>query len=261
MAEKRKDPPEQESLLPLTKRPRITPGDVRVAKYYPGKPPPTMPGYKTILIHVRGDELGGDLSPYVLRDERGCLLENVWQFAKVYARVGAQRTPMSRFQPNKIIWEHPAEEHYTGDDVTPAYWAWREKGRNNSYAVRYPNGFNGRSQCLFSLWPDMDPQRLDYIAARKKIYCGEYARLAPHTPHFKKLSAMLASGESLLLAEVDGPDPTLTFPPYDQISAAAPGLLACEETIRLLVNDVRKPFGHGYVIAALLLGGEQWMRD
>lgn len=164
---------------------------------------------------------------------------------------------MSRFQPKKIIWEHSGERHCRDGTILPDYWAWREKGFKNDYAVRYPNGFKGRSECLFSLWPRTDEpmiyDRLDYITARKKIYCGEYIRLAPRTPHFKKLKDLLESGQSLLIVEVDGPDPTF-------YGLECPGLLINETTIKMLINDPRKPFGHGYVIAALLLGGETWMK-
>jgi len=31
-------------------------------------------------------------------------------------------------------------------------------------------------------------------------------------------------------------------------------------TIRDLLHDSRRPFGHGYVLAALLLGGESWLQ-
>lgn len=128
---------------------------------------------------------------------------------------------------------------------------------NNGYAVRYPNGFHGRHNCLFSLTESNE--RLDYIQARKRIYCGEYARLAPLTPHFKQLKTMLENGQNLQIVEVDGPDPALSYPPYDQISPASPGLVMTEATVRLLVNDPHKPFGHGFVIAALLLDGKNWI--
>ena len=239
---------------------------VRVAKYYPREhEKPTAPaGFRNILIHTRGNTLGGDLSPYVLKNEQGHLLENLWQFSKVYASVSAQRTKLSRFHPNVVIWEHPSERHYDEDTdaVMPAYWKWRDKGIQNPYAVRYPNGFHGRHKVLFSLWPKDSGghyERLGYIEARKKIYCGEYTRLAPHTPHFKKLKAMLDSGVHLQILEVDGPDPTLTYAPYDQISRDDPGLVITKEVIRTLINDPRKPFGHGYTVAALLLDGADWL--
>ncbi len=231
---------------------------VRVAKYYPGKPlPQAPPGYRNVLIHVSNTGLGGALSPFVLRNEHGHLLENVWQFAKLYPSVSAQRTTMGK--SSRVIWEHPAEVHVdpVSGEPTPAYWAWRAKGTANAFAVRYPNGFHGRNKCVCAIWNDM---RLDYVEARKQIYCADYARLAPPTRSFRELKALLEQGTSLQIIEVDGPDPTLTHPPYDQISADHPGMLMSEETVRLLVNDTRKPFGHGFTIAALLLDGAEWMR-
>lgn len=229
-------------------------GEVAVAKYYPTKDRlPFKQGFRPVLIHVKEP-----LSPYVLANEQGHLLENIWQFSKVYERVEEQEIHLSSKHPNsRIIWEHPAEVHIESGALTPAYFDWREKGMRNAYAVRYPNGFQGRHKCLYSFW---EGEKLDYVAARKKIYCGEYARLAPPTKAFKELySALHERGENLLLIEVDGPDPTLTYPPYDQISTANPCMIMNEKNIRLLVNDEKKPFGHGFVLAALLLDGAEWM--
>jgi hypothetical protein len=241
---------------------RSTRGKVCVAKYYPGKPLPSKDGYRTIHIHISATPLGGDLSPYVLRDEKGRLLENVWQFSKIYRRIARQRISKSRYQKSEIIWEHGEEQHIAEDgSATPAYWAWRRKGQNNQFAVRYPAGFHERSSCVASLWMVGGQLRwLDYIAARKHIYCGEYARLAPHTPHFKALSKLLDAGENLLIVEVDGPDPTLSYGPYANISPESPCMQMDEETCKYLIEDVKKPFGHGFVIAALLLGGADWMK-
>lgn len=247
-------------LEPRQKHQRVEPGRVYVAKYYPGKPQPKAPpGVRNVLIHTSANGLGGPLSPYVLKDEQGHLLENVWQFSKVYRSVEAQRASLSRYHPQVIVWEHPAEKHFDAatDKPTHEYWEWRNKGLCNPFAVRYPNGFHGRKKCLFSIW---EGERLDYIAARKRIYCGEYARLAPATEAFQTLHDMVQRGQSLQIVEVDGPDPSLKYPPYDQISRENPSMLMTEETCRLLINDERKPFGHGFVIAALLLDGREWMK-
>lgn len=237
-------------------------GKIKVAKFYPGKPQPVSEGYQNVLIHTSKAGIGGPLSPYVLCDEQGHLLENIWQFAKLYREVHAQHTPISRFNPGHIIWEHPVEKHVDEmNNPNNAFWAWRKKGMANKYAVRYPNGYHGRHKCICAIWGTKEKYEiLDYISARKKIYCGEYARLAPKTESFKALLKLLQNGENLQLVEVDGPDPYLKYPPYDQISPENPGLLITEETIKMIVNDPGKPFGHGFVIAALLLGGEKWMQ-
>lgn len=260
-AESQAGPPKKQKLLQTLLK-SAKRGKVCVAKYYPGKPLPQKPGYRVIHIHIDAVPLGGDLSPYVLRDEKGRLLENVWQFSKIYRRVKRQRIPKSRYHPNEIIWEHDEEQHIAEDgSATRAYWAWRNKGQRNRYAVRYPVGFHERASCVASLWMvDGQLRWLDYIAARKHIYCGEYARLAPHTPHFKILSNLLDAGENLLIVEVDGPDPNLTYGPYANISPESPCMQMDEATCRFLVDDERKPFGHGFVIAALLLGGADWMK-
>src|SRR6185295_5481791 len=165
-------------------------GQVRVAKYYPGKAQPHTPGYRNVLIHTSPTGLGGPLSPYVLRNEEGQLLENVWQFSKLYPEVEAQRIPLGRYHQGVIIWEHPAEQHVdpNSGEPTPAYWAWRAKGMTNERAVRYPAGYEGRHGCLCSLWQD---ERLGYVEARKRIYCAEYARAAPPTPAFRELQRLL----------------------------------------------------------------------
>ena len=240
------------------------PGLVAVAKYYPGKNIPFMDGFKPILIHVKGTHLGAALSPYTMKNEQGMILENVWQFSKLYEFVTPQKISMSRWQKDRIIWEHPGELHLKEDTPTEEYWKWREKGMNNPFAVRYPNGFHGRRKCKFSLFLNKDTgewERLNYIESRKKIYCAEYARLVHNYQDFADLKDLVENGQNVMLIEVDGPDPELSYAPYDQISRDSPGLIMNEDTIRMLVNDERKPFGHGYTIAALLLGGEEWLNN
>ena len=214
---------------------------------YKTKRAPISRGFRNVVIHVNDP-----LSPYIVKNEQGQILENIWQFAKVYPEVKAQRIPVSRWKPNgAVMWEHTAGKHLVENVLTPEYFEWREKGMNNQYAVRYPVGFHDRHKCVFSWW---NGERLDYIQARKKIYCGEYKRLIQNDPAFLRLKERLDSGENLQIAEVDGPDHTLTFPPYDRLGPTEKGLTMDYETTEILLNDTRKPFGHGYTIAALLLG-------
>lgn len=250
---------------------------VFVAKYIPGKPIPPSPSGRNILIHIDPKRLGGQLSPYQIKDENGCLLENIWQFSKVYARVDKQRTPKSRYQPQDIIWEHPSEQHVDpiSNEILPDYWKWREKGTYNNYAVRYPNGFHGRTQCLYALWPipendkttpyaAIDPNgikymKLDYIQARKVIYCGLYARLSIQHPEFLKIKQMFNNGEHIQIVEVDGPKPEWYNNTPISDSFIRQSLIINKKTIEYLVNDPSHPFGHGYVIATLLMDGLSWI--
>jgi hypothetical protein len=260
--------------LPTAKRQKLDLsecGIVAVAKYYPDREPPSVANYETVIIHTSAKIFGGSLSPYNLRNEKGQILENIWQFSKLNKSVVQQYTAVNPKNPDKIIWQHPAEFHVKDDEVLPAYWDWRKKGMNNWYPVRYPNGYEGRRQVVCALWPktpelansrdEKDYDRLDYIQARKTIYFGEYARLAPRNAEFQKMQAKLRRGKNILLAEVDGPDPDLTHRPYNRISRTCPGLAIDQETATMLMNDRKKPFGHGYTIACLLLDGADWFTN
>lgn len=221
------------------------PGLVAVAKYYPGNGMPFMKGFKPILIHVKGSHLGASLSPYTMRNDQGMLLENIWQFSKLYECVTPQKIPMSRWQKDHIIWEHPGEVHLKDGEPTKEYWKWREKGMNNQYAVRYPNGFHGRKKCKFSLFLNESTgeyERLSYIESRKKIYCAEYARMVRDNNDFIQLKNIIENGQNIMIIEVDGPDPKLNYAPYDRINTDNPGLVMDENTVKLLINDERKPF-------------------
>jgi hypothetical protein len=257
-----------EKRTPFTPIPKPNPvikrGVVRVQKYFPNdqRKHQTYPNTRDVLIHSSNVGFGGHLSPFHLRDDRGRIMENVWQFAKLYRKVEAQCTPMSRrWEVGTIIWEHPEEVHTSGDpDDIPneAYWAWRAKGMTNKYAVRYPNGYAGRHLCLCHVTDD--GEKLSYIEARKRIYCAFYIQYARTKGDFLEMKRILGSGMDVQIREVDGPDYTLKHPPYNTINERDRGMIMTEEHVRLLLDDPIKPFGHGFVIAALLMdGGERWL--
>lgn len=269
---------------------------VKVAKYdYRSKmklPHRSPEGYINVLIHVRDP-----LSPYVVRDTRNCILENVWQASKLYPEVTAQRIPKHRMRPNDIVWEHSSEVHATYTpvkdanlpvgqqnnavqldqlDVKPEYWAWRKKLEHNSEAVRYPNGFYGRHTCLGVLWPakegdlvaardpasNTDYVLLPYVEARKRVYCGLYAEICKTDSEFARLLQLLQQGEKIQIWEVDGPSIEWgrTDSLYASVTARSPGLdMHNIAIVKKLLHDVKHSFGHGYTIAALLLHGESWL--
>src|ERR1019366_10128472 len=89
-------------------------------------------------------------------------VENAWQAAKCYA-----------------------EDLQEDGSVGEKYFAWAQKIWNDSYAHRYPKGKGAAP--LFSYW---DGERLDYIAARKKIYIPIYSEAVQKTEAFKKLKSI-----------------------------------------------------------------------
>lgn len=174
------------------------------------------------------------ITPYYLKDKEGHIFENIWQGSKVYETVDAQ----NEIKAGNVIWSHPAETHVINGKYTGQFWAWRKKLWNNRYAVRYPNGFYGRHRCLYALWHNgVEWVQLDYITARKQIYCKVYVELVQATEAYQMLKVLHDSGQALQICEMD----------------VRPGLIT-EEVLRRELNNPQQPFGHGYVLATCLMG-------
>ena len=230
---------------------------------------PSFVGFSKVLCLTKSTEFG-DLSPYELRDERGRIMENVYQFSKVYACVPYTKQHYSRYDKT-VTWEHPAEVHVDeAGNLTEQYWRWRRKGMENRYHVRYPVGFSPgeRAKCLYALreMPDGTYSApLDYVETRKQIYVPVYCRLVKMRPKFLALRDRLAKGENLLIIEVDGPhQEALGY--YKQTYGVGDDFIenftvvATEANIRIMLNDTKFPFGHGYCLAMALLGtDETWV--
>lgn len=173
------------------------------------------------------------LSPYYLKDSQNHIFENIWQGSKVYASVDEQY----QVKGGNVIWSHRSEIHVQDNTLTKEFWSWRRKLWNNPYPVRYPNGYYGRSKCLYALWfEDNKWIQLDYIAARKKIYCNVYSQLVNETEAFKILKQRFDSGENIQICEMD----------------VRPSIIT-KDILLSELNNTTYPFGHGYVLAACLM--------
>lgn len=155
--------------------------------------------------------------------------------------------------------------------ITPNYWEWRNAGMNANMPIRYPVGFNqeARSSCIGALslpanWSTDsnmnldDFNVLDYIESRKQIYCPLYCSLVKSRPKFKKLKRRLEQGENLLIIEVDVAYQN-SLPYYQESYGVGDDFIVNntmevnEESIRIMLNDTRHPFGHGYCLSMALL--------
>ncbi len=111
---------------------------------------PSVNGYIPIICLTKSTKYGS-LGPYELTNSKGHIMENIYQFSKIYPKIPYSKQRQSRFDPT-IIWEHQAEIHIDEEgDPTDDYFKWREKGMNNQYPVRYPVGYNYRHTCVGSL--------------------------------------------------------------------------------------------------------------
>jgi len=243
----------------------------------PGTKIPITEGYTNVVVTSHNqNKLGHSLSPYKLADLKGRLMENLWQFAKIYPKV---------YKQTQKDWSWEEEEHFVDDQPTPAYWEWRQAGMEHDKPIRYPNGFAHKHECITVLWPksgklsdicnpEAPMDRLSYIDARKRVYCKLYSMMAKKNPEFEKLQNMLKKGTKLQILDVDGPDVTKATnrkthtvkEPYDKIPTGAYGTTSgvgsieiTEENVKLLMADTEQPFGHGYVLACLLLEHPEWM--
>ena len=217
---------------------------------------PTYPEFRQIFVLTKSTEYGS-IGPYELKDENDAIMENVWQFQKVYKTVPKIDCQYSRYD-RRIIWSHPAETHVDSNGaLTPEYWNWRKKGFACKDAVRYPVGMQVGHQCLYAITDD--GEKLDYIQGRKKIYMPVYCNLVREAKQYKDLQQMLEHGEKLLIIEVDGPhQESLDYykAKYgvgsDFIQQST--IIANFGNLKIMLNDDKHAFGHGYCLAAALLG-------
>jgi hypothetical protein len=87
-------------------------------------------------------------------------------------------------------------------------------------------------------------EKLDYISSRKRVYVPEYYNLIKDRDQLKVYKEFLKNGNDVVVYDFDGP----RKPNRD---------VDCKEvTIELLkekLNDLQFPYGHGYIVAGLLL--------
>ncbi len=232
-------------------------GKIRVGKYnYKTKIEPETENYFNVLIHTTGD-----LSPYTMKDKYGIIMENYWQFSKIWETVSEQCQPLSSYGaymndsnvPKR--WVHPAETHVLNDQITNEYWQWRRKGFLSKRWVRYPNGYSNHSKVLCSVYVEsyfpLIYKPLDKIEARKKIYVKKYKEIAITTPQYAELLNMLNSGVNIQINEVDGPT---YFDEYPYNLIVNDSIEMTPEIVHALLNNPRQAFGHGYTLAGILLG-------
>jgi hypothetical protein len=217
---------------------------------------PSLPGFKSIKVMMKSHSDWWPLSPYYLEDEKGRILENKWQFSKIYSDVPSVMQTYSRYN-KQVIWQHPKEIHVTKDGIlTKEYWAWRRKGMECPYAIRYPVGYYHRHKCLGALKSGY-PQILDYIESRKQIYLPEYVNAVRKEPLFNRLVEMLRNGENLLILEVDGPhQESLSY--YKEKYGTSNFIRdhcmeAKREYLQFMLEEPKHPFGHGYCLCIALL--------
>ena len=143
-------------------------------------------------------------------------VENAWQFSKVY------------------------EEHVDKDGwPTQAWYDWAADGYGTKRAIRYPMGKGHKP--LYSFW---NMERLDYIDARKKIYCPIYAQCVEGTDAYERLKYLAERHRRIQLWDYDGYD-------YRSLDMSLKDVLNCET----------RKMGHAFVLAMMLKNKRWWENE
>mmetsp|Transcript_25072 Transcript_25072/g.31901 ORF Transcript_25072/g.31901 Transcript_25072/m.31901 type:complete len:283 (-) Transcript_25072:93-941(-) len=217
------------------------PGGIRVLRIYNRfskvdaelKKWPSVPGYER--YNVCKNNKYQALSPMVLGpvyDENGELfaenVEDAWQCSKVFT------------------------SHLNGCSVDSMEWVknwqeWSKRGRFSKEARRHRQLQRG-DQTLFSYYMG---DKLTYVQARKRMYCRWYQQTVVETDAFKDLKARHMDGIDLLLLEYDGLDRNDPEQNKD----------LDRESLHTFLNDPHTIFGHGLVLACLLLDLPLWEEE
>lgn len=257
-------------------------GSVRVGKIAPrnlkgGERYPKTKGFINIAVTSHNTSgVGAELSPFKLHDEEGHIMENIWQFAKIYPFV-----PNHTDKKTGWTWDRELHINKKTNEVLPAYWEWRHAGMKFQEPMRYPVGYGHRGYCRSHVWPESgllsDAINMEagtprveykYIPARVKIYCPVYMEMARKCEDFATISQLLDEGYNVQILDVDGPEkPEEVMSPYDQMPDGEYGedgvgsIEINEANIKAMLNDVNQAFGHGYALACQLLEHPEWILD
>jgi hypothetical protein len=108
---------------------------------------------------------------------------------------------------------------------------------------KYPMGKN--KKILYAVFDDFPNEKMNYITSRKMIYVPKYFNMIKNREAINKWNKILSSGSDIVIYDFDGP-------------RLPDGNVTCMKlTLDLLIekiNDPSYPFGHGYIVGAILLG-------
>lgn len=168
-----------------------------------------------------------------------------------------KKSNMERLQLSPMT---PIEGGYKGYWNFESYWQSGKKfeGINHKQSIlwwkkqkkakrRYPGSRN--IKVLYSCWSSNEEEKnneMDYITSRKLVYVPEYYELIKNRDVIKKWNRVLDQGHDVVIYDFDGPRHPVTRTPVC--------LQVDKDLLVAKLNDPIHPFGHGYVVASLLLG-------
>lgn len=115
-------------------------------------------------------------------------------------------------------------------------WAQQTKGKRVIPETKFNNK---RAKPLFAVY---DGERYNYAEARW-VYSAKYCDVVKTIPAWKELVKLYESDQPIMLIDHDGPR-SKEFPEGREVTW---------EVIEEALSDMAKPYGHAYVLAAMLL--------
>lgn len=168
-------------------------------------------------------------------------VESLWQYRKVFPQLGHWDDESKRPTEAWFKWMRDGYAKLKGEkragrrakgirtppEVAKLKKRWREHGEPWT------------PRC--SWWKDRE---LSYVESRKEIYVPAYADAVQQTDAFRALETLVKDGKNVLIVDLDGP-PLSDYPN---------GLPVTRENFLKSLLDTSHPFGHGFIVAALLAG-------
>ena len=131
------------------------------------------------------------------------------------------------------VYEHLADQR-------PQFIAWWKALKQPKR--RYP-GSKGK-KVLFASRPGVE-EKLSYVESRKKVYVPEYYEMVKNRGAITQAREILKSGQDICVVDFDGPRSDDGSPLCHEVTL---------EYLKEKIEDEKFPFGHGYIVASLILG-------
>ena len=178
------------------------------------------------------------LGPFLYEGELVNVFENWWQYSKMFdelGHIGPDGLPTQKwFEFRKKGWaKMKGDRHPVGTRTNDVMFV-DDSGKNR---YRYM-----KASCQAA---DKEGKAImGYVSSRKYLYSHVYCELVKLQPGFHELKKMVDSGMNVQILDVDGP-------------REEKSVVITKEELRRRIEDTSSPMGHGFFLAAMLLGIER----
>ena len=124
-------------------------------------------------------------------------------------------------------------------DISKEWWKRQTKGKRRCQLAK-KSGF----KVEYASWSEFGNSKIGYIESRKKVYVPFYEEMVKCRDSIKKLQNLVKSGQNIVVYDFDGP--------HNELGPVVEPLTL--ELLKEKIECPKRPFGHGYIVAALIAG-------